>query len=132
MISGPEWQYRNRSQFHIRDGHLGYLKAGSHELVPIEKCPISSPMLNECIAALNDMLKDRRFPQFVKEIELFTNETDTQVNVLETEPARRSIVLRLGSRAHSRIYRRARSRIRDSESATSRSSRSTDFWSIRS
>jgi 23S rRNA (uracil1939-C5)-methyltransferase len=36
VISGPEWQYRNRSQFHIRDGKLGYLKTGSHELVPIE------------------------------------------------------------------------------------------------
>src|SRR5687768_10363957 len=64
IISGPEWNYRNRSQFHIRNARLGYLKAGSHELVPIEKCPISSPMLNECIVALNRMLKDRRFPQF--------------------------------------------------------------------
>jgi 23S rRNA (uracil1939-C5)-methyltransferase len=91
VIHGPEWHYRNRSQFHIRDGKLGYLKAGSHELVPIEKCPISSPRLNECIAALNEMLRDRRFPQFVKEIELFTNETDTQLNVLQTDrPVARS------------------------------------------
>lgn len=85
MISGPEWQYRNRSQFHVRDGKLGYLKTGSHELVPIEKCPISSPMVNEGIRALNGMLQDRRFPQFVEQIELFTNETETQLNVLETK-----------------------------------------------
>jgi 23S rRNA (uracil1939-C5)-methyltransferase len=91
VIAGPEWNYRNRSQFHIRNGKLGYLKAGSHELVPIEKCPISSPMLNECIVVLNRMLKDRRFPQFVTELELFTNETDTQLNVLHTErPVARS------------------------------------------
>jgi 23S rRNA (uracil1939-C5)-methyltransferase len=91
VIHGPEWGYRNRSQFHIRDGKLGYLKAGSHELVPIEQCPISSPRLNECIVALNAMLQDRRFPQFVKEIELFTNETETQLNVLETDrPVARS------------------------------------------
>ena len=91
VVSGPEWNYRNRSQFHIRNGRLGYLKAGSHDLVPIEKCPISSPMLNECIATLNRMLKDRRFPQFVTEIELFTNETDTQLNVLQTDrPVARS------------------------------------------
>jgi 23S rRNA (uracil1939-C5)-methyltransferase len=91
VISGPEWQYRNRGQFHIRHGRLGYLKAGSHELVAIEKCPISSPMLNRCIAALNEMLQDRRFPQFVEEIEVFTNETDTQVNVLQTgRPVARS------------------------------------------
>ena len=91
VISGPEWNYRNRSQFHIRNGKLGYLKAGSHELVPIEKCPISSPVLNECIAALNRMLKDRRFPQFVTELEVFTNETHTQLNVLQTgRPVARS------------------------------------------
>jgi 23S rRNA (uracil1939-C5)-methyltransferase len=83
-ITGPEWQYRNRSQFHIRGGRLGYLKAGSHELVPIEKCPISSPRINECIQALNRMLRDRRFPSFVSEIEVFTNETETQLNVLQT------------------------------------------------
>jgi 23S rRNA (uracil1939-C5)-methyltransferase len=83
-ITGPEWQYRNRSQFHIRDGKLGYLKAGSHELVAIEKCPISSPRVNECIQALNRMLRDRRFPSFVTEIEVFTNETQTQLNVLQT------------------------------------------------
>jgi 23S rRNA (uracil1939-C5)-methyltransferase len=83
-ITGPEWQYRNRSQFHVRDGRLGYLKAGTHELVAIEKCPISSPRINECIQALNRMLRDRRFPSFVSEIEVFTNETETQLNVLQT------------------------------------------------
>jgi 23S rRNA (uracil1939-C5)-methyltransferase len=91
VISGPEWQYRNRSQFHIQDGRLGYLKEGSHELVPIEKCPISSPMLNECIRALNEMIKERRFPQFIKQLEVFTNETETQLNVLQTgKPIARS------------------------------------------
>jgi 23S rRNA (uracil1939-C5)-methyltransferase len=48
-------------------------------------------MLNDGIRALNNMLQDRRFPQFIKEIELFTNETETQVNVLETaRPVARS------------------------------------------
>lgn len=84
-IAGPEWHYRNRIQLHIANGKIGYLKAGSHELVAIESCPISSPRLNECIRALNEMLMDRRFPQFVKEIELFTNETETQLNVLRTD-----------------------------------------------
>jgi 23S rRNA (uracil1939-C5)-methyltransferase len=31
------------------------------------------------------MLRDPRFPSFVRSIELFTNETDVQVNVLDTE-----------------------------------------------
>ncbi|MEP6539187.1 MAG: RsmD family RNA methyltransferase, partial [Bryobacteraceae bacterium] len=83
-VSGEPWGYRNRSQFQFRDGKLGYLEAGSHTLVPITHCPISSPKMNEALLVLQQMMKDRRFPQFIKAIELFTNETEVQVNVLET------------------------------------------------
>ena len=101
-----------------RDGRLGYLKAGSHELVPIEKCPISSPMLNECIGLLNGMIKERRFPQFVKEIEVFTNETETQLNVLADRQADRPVVFRLGRRTHPRLLSTGRSRTKAFGSAT--------------
>jgi len=84
-IAGEPWGYRNRSQFQLRDGKLGYLEAGSHTLVPITHCPISSPKMNEALATLLQMMKDRRFPRFVRSIELFTNETEVQVNVLQTE-----------------------------------------------
>jgi 23S rRNA (uracil1939-C5)-methyltransferase len=84
-VSADPWGYRNRSQFHLRDGKLGYLEAGSHTLVPITHCPISSPKMNETLAILLEMMKDRRFPRFVRGIELFTNETDVQLNVLESE-----------------------------------------------
>src|SRR4051794_25981906 len=81
-IAGEPWAYRNRSQFQVREGKLGYLEAGSHTLVPITHCPISSPKMNEALATLLQMMKDRRFPRFVRSIELFTNETEVQVNVL--------------------------------------------------
>jgi 23S rRNA (uracil1939-C5)-methyltransferase len=58
---------------------------GSHELCPVSECPISSPRINECIAALTTIVRDRRFPSFVRRVELFTNEQDVQFNVLETE-----------------------------------------------
>jgi 23S rRNA (uracil1939-C5)-methyltransferase len=85
VVSGEPWGYRNRSQFHLHNGKLGYLQAGSHTLVPITHCPISSPKLNESIAILREMMRDRRFPRFVRSIELFTNETEVQVNVLESD-----------------------------------------------
>ncbi|MFN3325726.1 MAG: class I SAM-dependent RNA methyltransferase [Bryobacteraceae bacterium] len=85
VVSGPEWGYRNRVQLHLAGGELGYLEAGSHRLCPIERCPISSPRINEAIAALRRMQQDRRFPGFVRSIELFTNEATTLVNVLESE-----------------------------------------------
>lgn len=84
-IAGGPLGYRNRSQFHLREGRLGYLAAGSHTLVPIEHCPISSPNINEVIGTVREMQQDRRFPRFLREIEVFTDEVSVQLNVLETE-----------------------------------------------
>lgn len=84
VVSGPEWSYRNRIQLHFERGRMGLLEAGSHRLCPIEQCPISSPKLNEVIGVLNGMVRDRRWPKFVRSLELFTNETETQLNVLES------------------------------------------------
>ncbi|HET8548676.1 MAG TPA: class I SAM-dependent RNA methyltransferase [Bryobacteraceae bacterium] len=85
VVTGPEWQYRNRIQLHIMNGRIGYLEAGSHKLCPVTHCPISSPRLNEAIGALAEMVVDRRFPPFVRSLELFTNESETQLNVLATD-----------------------------------------------
>jgi 23S rRNA (uracil1939-C5)-methyltransferase len=95
-ISGPPLGYRNRVQVHIlssgRAGHrLGYLARRSHKLVPLTgDCPVASPRLNQALAAMRERLHDARFPRFVRSLELFTNETDVQVNVIETDrPLRR-------------------------------------------
>ena len=91
-ISGPPLNYRNRAQFHIANGAIGYLAARSHTLVPVTgECPISSPRLNQALAEMRDRLSDPRFPRFVQSLEIFTNETEIQVNALETDrPVARS------------------------------------------
>jgi 23S rRNA (uracil1939-C5)-methyltransferase len=83
VIAGKPWGYRNRAQFHVQNGKLGYLERGSHKLCAIESCPISSPMINRAIASLNRMLKDRRWPKFIRSLEVFTNEASVQLNILE-------------------------------------------------
>lgn len=83
-ISGPPLGYRNRSQFHIDGDRIGYFGEGSHELVPIDHCPISSPKINEALRALLAMMRDRRWPKFLRSLELFTNEREMLVNVLES------------------------------------------------
>ena len=95
-ISGPPLGYRNRVQVHIlssgRAGRrLGYLARRSHKLVPLtEDCPVASPRLNQALAGMRTRLHDARFPRFVRSLELFTNETDVQVNVIDTDrPLRR-------------------------------------------
>jgi 23S rRNA (uracil1939-C5)-methyltransferase len=85
-ISGPALGYRNRAQFHLANGKIGYLAPGSHDLVPVDgECPISSPRINQALAEMRGRMTDRRFPNFVQSLELFTDETNVQVNILETD-----------------------------------------------
>jgi len=86
VISGPPLGYRNRAQYHVAGGKIGYLAARSHELVPVDgECPVSSPRLNQALAEMRSRLGDPRFPRFVQGIEIFTNETDIQINIMESE-----------------------------------------------
>jgi 23S rRNA (uracil1939-C5)-methyltransferase len=85
VIAGEPWHYRNRSQFHIRGTELGYLESHSNRLCPIQHCPISSSRINEVIGVFREMLNDPRWPRFVRSLEVFTNEKEVQVNVLEAE-----------------------------------------------
>ena len=79
MVSGEPWQYRNRVQLHIEAGKIGYFAQGSRDLVAIDHCPIASPKLNETIGKIDA-------PQAKTAMELFTNETEVQVNVLDRVP----------------------------------------------
>ncbi len=83
-IAAAPWQYRNRTQLQIRDRELGYFQPHSHKLCPIEACPISSPRINQSITILREMLNEKPWPRFVRTIELFTNETDVQLNVTDS------------------------------------------------
>jgi 23S rRNA (uracil1939-C5)-methyltransferase len=84
IITGEPWQYRNRVQLHFADGRVGYREMRSRNLIAIDHCPISSPKLNEAIVKLSRLVRERRWPAFVETIELFTNEREIQLNVLET------------------------------------------------
>ncbi len=92
VLSGAAFGYRNRAQFHVEGGKIGYRAARSHELVAIEgECPISSPRVNQVLGMIRDRLQDPKFPKFVHSIEVFTNETDVQVNAIEADrPVARS------------------------------------------
>ncbi len=85
VIAAEPFNYRNRVHLRIRGMQLGYLEAHSNRLSPIEQCPISSPRINEVIATLREMLRDARWPKFVQSIEVFSDETQVQLNVLEAD-----------------------------------------------
>lgn len=83
-VTGPAYEYRNRVQLHVDKRKIGYHKLGSNQLLEIDQCPISSPKIQETIRTLRQMARERRWPNFLKSIEIFTNETEVQVNVLES------------------------------------------------
>lgn len=85
VLSGEPYGYRNRIQLHLDRARLGYREGGSHKLVPIKECGIASPKLNEAINAIRERIHHPRFPKFIREIELFSNEQETQFNIVHSE-----------------------------------------------
>jgi 23S rRNA (uracil1939-C5)-methyltransferase len=84
-VAGSEpWGYRNRVQLHFERGQMGYHAAGSRKLIAVTHCPIASPAIENAIGALRDMRRDAKFPRFFESVELFSNETETLVNVLKS------------------------------------------------
>src|SRR3984885_10064195 len=86
MLSGEPWQYRNRIQRHIEGGKVGYFAQGSRDLIAIDRCPIASPKLNEAIGKVDAPPASTAAPPASTALELFTNETEVQVNVLDRVP----------------------------------------------
>jgi 23S rRNA (uracil1939-C5)-methyltransferase len=83
VISGAPWHYRNRIQLHFSGRSLGFHRPGSRDLCQIGHCEISSPLLNEAISALQSAVRQPQWPEFVRSIDLFTNETDLQLTVTD-------------------------------------------------
>lgn len=75
-----EWNYRNRTRLKVQgapDFAIGYYKPNSHELLPIEQCPISSPLINQAIAALWQAGRDQQTGDEIQELELFATAEDS-------------------------------------------------------
>ena len=78
----PPWNYRNRTRLKVRhdpEFALGFYRFNSHELLAVEQCPISSPMINRAIACLWDLGRAGRFEVSVVEIELFADADDKKL-----------------------------------------------------
>lgn len=90
VTASPPWNYRNRTQFKFRkqEGRfdLGYFEWGSHRLLPIEQCPISSPRINELIPVLYGIGNRPDFPDGDREIEVFdaTGVVAAEISTLES------------------------------------------------
>ena len=78
--SAVPWGYRNRTRFRVRHAPefaIGFHRMASHELMPVEKCPISSPAIQRVLTHLWELGRARRIPQDVGEIEIFVSHDDS-------------------------------------------------------
>ncbi len=59
ITSSPEsYDYRVRVQLKMRGKKLGYFQERSHEIVDIDRCPISDPLINQAIQTLRHELTE--------------------------------------------------------------------------
>jgi 23S rRNA (uracil1939-C5)-methyltransferase len=84
LHASPPWGYRNRTRMKVGDEpfRLGYYRHNSHDLLPIETCPISSPLINRTIAAIWEMGRGGAFSGYrLSEIEFFADHGDEKLQI---------------------------------------------------
>jgi 23S rRNA (uracil1939-C5)-methyltransferase len=80
--SAAPYGYRNRAQWAVRGGlprALGYFLPESSVILPIDECPVLSPLLAQTFVTLQDMTRSGTLPSGVQEIEAFANSPDEQL-----------------------------------------------------
>ena len=93
--ASPPWNYRNRTRLRVRtqpEFVLGYYRFGSHALLPVEQCPISSPLLNRAIGVTWELGRSGKMDGAISEIEFFANADDTQLQIEFYGPGRNASV----------------------------------------
>jgi 23S rRNA (uracil1939-C5)-methyltransferase len=78
------WHYRNRTRVHVKHEPgfgLGYFRNNSHELLPVESCPVSSPLINQAIAAVWKLGRAGSAPATLHGLQFFANHDDSKMLV---------------------------------------------------
>lgn len=82
--SAEPWGYRNRTRMHVRhpaEFALGYFHHNSHDLLPVESCPISSPLINQAIAEVWTLGREGAVPGSMHGLQFFANHDDSKVQI---------------------------------------------------
>jgi 23S rRNA (uracil1939-C5)-methyltransferase len=99
--ASPPYGYRNRAQWKVRprerpqsaaapgvatkrDFGIGYFRANSTSLCPVEQCSVLSPLLERSLKAFRAALLAGELPRELREIEAFANSTDTKLLLTAT------------------------------------------------
>jgi 23S rRNA (uracil1939-C5)-methyltransferase len=81
---GEAYGFRNRTRMKIAlepEFALGYYRQGSHELEAVHDCPISSPLINQAIAAVWELAAEAASYPSLREVQFFANHNDSELLV---------------------------------------------------
>ena len=74
VLAGNKWAYRNRIRLAFdASGRVGYRGRRSHAIVPIQECPIASPLLVRAALSASDLLREHRPAFQPAELSVFAN-----------------------------------------------------------
>lgn len=82
--ASPPWNYRNRARLKLQSSPefaAGYYKFASHDLLAVEQCPISSPLINRFMGTLWELGRKNPLPEGIQEIEIFAGAEDAEALV---------------------------------------------------
>ncbi len=90
-VTAEPFGYRNRVRLHVQKNpfSLGYKVRTSHDILPVESCPIAAPILQRAMQTLNRHGADLQLAAFATEVELFTDpsECNLLVSLFTDRPA---------------------------------------------
>ncbi|MEZ2348737.1 23S rRNA (uracil(1939)-C(5))-methyltransferase RlmD [Terriglobus sp. RCC_193] len=81
--SAEPWSYRNRIRLRIHDENIGYSRRGSNVFLPIDECPIASPLLIRMALRMRALVHEGKlqWPEGVVAMELFTDSEERGVQL---------------------------------------------------
>jgi 23S rRNA (uracil1939-C5)-methyltransferase len=80
--SAAPYEYRNRAQWAVRSAMpraIGYFLPESSQIVPIDECPVLSPLLARTFHQLQDITRSNSLSGQVHEIEAFADSNDEKL-----------------------------------------------------
>jgi 23S rRNA (uracil1939-C5)-methyltransferase len=94
LLAAPEeWNYRSRAQFKCRQTAagfvMGFYRRGSHFVVDVPDCPISSPEVNRGLAAFRQWLPASPCPDRIPQVDLASDDSGqvrAVVHCLDPQP----------------------------------------------
>jgi len=76
------FEYRNRAQWAVRSAMpraMGYFLPESSQIVPVDECPVLSPLLAKSFQQLQDRTRSNSLPGQIEEIEAFADSSDEKL-----------------------------------------------------